>query len=123
MMDEFENEVQEESVQEKNVKKESSGLLLTVIRVVICILCIAAAAVIRWIGGSVHAQIGTLFYDHYNNSIFTGSEQPPLPFKDNAEIKETSIITESSLPVSKKEESKTEKSKIEKSSQPESSAE
>ncbi len=92
----FEDDVSSESEDEMVVptKKESSGLLLTVIRIVICALCICAALVIRWIGGNLHAQVGTWFYEHYNNSIFTDESQGTVPFRDDVSISETSLFSD-----------------------------
>lgn len=64
--------------------------LLTVIQLVLCFLIITAAIVIKIIGGTLYAEVGTWFFDNYNNSVFTGTADSFISFTDDTSISETS---------------------------------
>lgn len=74
------------------VKKKGGGMLLMVIRMIVSALIIAAAVTVKLIGGTVHANVGTWFYENYNNSVMTGSSEGIFPFSDPVEVKETSTV-------------------------------
>lgn len=75
-------------------KPKNRGMLLIIFQISICAAAILAAVVIKFIGGSVYAAVGTWFFEQYNNSVFTGNGEGLLPFTDNVTIKETSLINE-----------------------------
>lgn len=72
--------------------------LLTIIQLILCVIVIAGAFVIKTIGGEWYAAIGTWFFDHYNNSIFTDTADSPLSFLDPSGITETSRHSDSTVP-------------------------
>ncbi len=83
-----------EQNEKASVREESRGLLLIAIRVIICLLLLAAAGAVKIIGGDIHAQVGTWFYDNYNNTIFTDEKESIPPFADQVSAAETSLIND-----------------------------
>lgn len=84
----------EEHNEKASVREESRSLLLIAIRVIICLLLIAAAGAVKLIGGEIHAQVGTWFYDNYNNTIFTDEKESTPPFADQVSVTESSLIND-----------------------------
>ena len=74
------------------VRKKGGGMLLIVIRMIVGALIIGAALTIKLIGGTVHANLGTWFYENYNNSIMTDSSEGIFPFFDPVEVSEQSTL-------------------------------
>ena len=91
-----ENDTSPETTAAENLFQAKAGnmvhtQLLTVIQLVICIIAIAAALIIKTIGGTFYADTATKFFELYNASIYTGSYDPTSIFTDETEISETSI--------------------------------
>ncbi len=70
-----------------------NGMLLIIIQLIVSAVIVIAAFVIKLIGGTLHSQIGTWFYDNYNNSIFINTADGTVPYTDNIKLKETSTPT------------------------------
>ncbi len=97
-MNDFEDErelAEEETPPEKSFVRTQ---LLTIIRLILCVLVILSAYVVKTIGGELYAAVGTWFFDNYNNSIMTGMADAPLSFIDPITVTETSISSDSSVP-------------------------
>lgn len=71
-------------------KKQGNSMLLIIIQLIVSVIIIIAALIIKFIGGTVHSEVATWFYDNYNNSIFLDTADSILPFTDNISLKETS---------------------------------
>lgn len=76
----------------KNKKFAVSNQLLIIIQLIICTLLLISAFVIRTIGGSLYAQVGTWFYDNYNNSVFTDTKNNVLSFIDKTKTTENKDV-------------------------------
>lgn len=92
---EYEEELLTEPEEELSPEKKKQGgsMLLIGIQLIVSTLLIAAALVIKLIGGTVHSEIGTWYYKNYNNSIFLNTADSPLPFSDPITLTETSTAT------------------------------
>ncbi|MDD6489040.1 MAG: hypothetical protein PUG48_04405 [Clostridia bacterium] len=76
----------------KDKKITVSSQLLIIIQLIICTLLLISAFVIRTIGGSLYAQVGTWFYDNYNNSVFTDTKNNVLSFIDSTKTTENKDV-------------------------------
>ncbi len=86
----------EMSVQDK--KKTPSFLrsqLPVVTQTVICLLCVGFALIAKTIGGTFYAETAAWYFDHYNNSIYTGTKTSDPIFTDKTSITETSLTAAS----------------------------
>lgn len=83
----------DEYIQSKKDKKVKIGSqLLIIIQLIICTLLLISAFVIKTIGGSLYAQVGTWFYDNYNNSVFTDTKNNILSFADKTKTTENKDV-------------------------------
>lgn len=67
--------------------------LLTVTQIVLCLLVLGFALVVKGIGGTFYATVATWYFEHYNNSVFTGTGDLPSLFHEETQITETSHLT------------------------------
>lgn len=84
---------QSEEYNGEEVKKPAvrgNGMLLIIIQLIVSAIIVIAALIIKLIGGTVHSQAATWFYDNYNNSIFINTADGTVPYSDNIKLKETS---------------------------------
>lgn len=88
-------DIQEDMV---NTDKKSRSLLLTFLQTGTCVIFLAAAAIIRLIGGSIYSTAAAWFYDHYNDSVFPAEAVAVLPFSDPVAVVETSTVAPGKLP-------------------------
>ena len=95
-MNDYEKYDDTEFYNEKRNKKDKKisvgSQLLIIIQIVICTLLLIGAFVIKTIGGSLYAQVGTWFYDNYNNSVFTDTKDNILSFVDKTKTTENKDI-------------------------------
>lgn len=94
MQDTEENESEEYNGED--VKKpvvRGNSMLLIIIQLIVSAIIVIAALVIKLIGGTVHSQAATWFYDNYNNSVFINTADGTIPYNDNIKLKETSTPT------------------------------
>lgn len=82
----------EYSPKNKDKKITAGSQLLIIIQLIICTLLLISAFVIKTIGGSLYAQVGTWFYDHYNNSVFTNTKNNILSFTDKTKTTENKDV-------------------------------
>ena len=66
--------------------------LLTIVQIILCITVIAAAFIIKSIGGELYADTATYYFELYNNSVIPDFSETPLPFSENIDINEVSRI-------------------------------
>ena len=93
--DEFfdtDNSNNEYNSRKKDKKTSAGSQLLVIIQLIICTLLLISAFVIKTIGGSIYAQVGTWFYDNYNNSVFTDTKDNILSFTDKTKTTENKDI-------------------------------
>ena len=67
--------------------------LLTVIQILLCVLVLGFALITKAIGGTFYATIATWYFEHYNNSVFTGTADPITFFQENIHLPETSRLS------------------------------
>ncbi len=84
----------------EDTARKGNGMLLIIIQLIVSVVIIAAALAIKLIGGTVHAAVGTWFYENYNNTILITDDEPILPFHDDVRIEEESTA----VPEKNKEE-------------------
>lgn len=88
-----ESDISDEVYTEKRNKKFSVGSqLLIVIQLAVCILILICAFVVKSVGGSFYATVGTWFYDNYNNSVFTDTQDNIFSFIDQTKTTENKDI-------------------------------
>lgn len=76
----------------KDKKVKVGSQLLIIIQLIICTLLLISAFVIKTIGGSLYAQVGTWFYDNYNNSVFTDTKNNVFSFTDKTKTTENKDV-------------------------------
>ena len=84
---------QSEEYNGEEVKKPAvrgNGMLLIIIQLIVSAVIVIAALIIKLIGGTVHSQAATWFYDNYNNSVFINTADSTIPYTDNIKLKEIS---------------------------------
>ncbi len=87
------DEQQDITNQPKQTKKHSFGSqTLIIIQLILCGLIIISAFMVKLIGGSVYAIVGTWFYDNYNNSVFTDTQDNIFSFIDGTKTSEKNEI-------------------------------
>ena len=67
--------------------------LLTVTQILLCVLVLGFALITKAIGGTFYATIATWYFEHYNNSVFTGTADPITFFQENIHLTETSRLS------------------------------
>lgn len=101
-MDDFtEQETAEDYYDEENLEEEQQtystigirSQLLTIIQLIVCSLILISAFAVKLIGGEIYGTVGTWFYDNYNDSIFTGTNESNFNFSDLVKFNETSTIS------------------------------
>ena len=88
--DEYENDDEQNDPHRR--KSDKRSLLLKFIQIIVCAILIGGAFVIRTIGGSVHETVGTWFFGHYNNSVFTGNTLTSPGQSDSVTVRENSTV-------------------------------
>ncbi len=97
-------EINEQQDDEKKTRHgKTRGMLLIFIQLGVCIAAVAAAFVIKLIGGNIYAQTGTWFFSNYNNSVFTDNITRIMPYSD-----EVSVSSENKAYVQQGEDGKNE---------------
>ena len=66
--------------------------LLTMVQIILCAAVIAAAFIIKSIGGELYANTAASYFELYNNTVIPDFSSVPLPFAENIDIKEVSRI-------------------------------
>ena len=66
--------------------------LLTIVQIILCITVIAAAFILKTVGGELYANTATVYFELYNNSVIPDFSRTPLPFSENIDINEVSRI-------------------------------
>lgn len=72
----------EENIPKAKRKFSGGSQILIIIQLILCAIVLLGAVAIKSIGGSLYATVGTWFYDNYNNSIFTGTQDNIFSFFD-----------------------------------------
>lgn len=93
METEKDEEIRQTQAEHQPAEKKSRSLLLSFLQIGACLLILAAAGVIRLIGGTIYSTSASWFYDNYNNQVFTQSSGSILPFNDPVKVTEVSIVS------------------------------
>lgn len=93
--DRFEELPEEEAGQSAARKKPSflRSQLMLLTQAAVCVLVLGFAFVTKAIGGTFYAEIASWYFDHYNNSVFTGTAQPDTFLHEDVQITETSRLS------------------------------
>ncbi|MBQ9461535.1 MAG: M23 family metallopeptidase [Clostridia bacterium] len=93
--DEFQSESDLTDEEFPHVKKPSfaRGQLLTITRVILCLLLVGFAFAARAVGGGFYASTASWYFDRFNSSVFTEGKNRNTVFRDEASITETSLAT------------------------------
>ncbi len=67
--------------------------LLTVTQITLCLLVLGFALISKSIGGTFFASVATWYFEHYNNSVFTGTGEWTSFFHEETQVSETSHLS------------------------------
>lgn len=93
--DDMQNEPEFSDEEQQHRKKPSfaRGQLLTLSRIVLCLLMLGFAFAARAIGGEFYASTASWYFDRFNSSVFTDGRNTNNVFRDEVSITETSLAT------------------------------
>ncbi len=86
-----EQELTEEDLQLRKKSSFARSQLLTLTRVILCLLIVGFAFAARAIGGAFYASTASWYFDRFNSSVFTEGQNMNNVFRDEVSITETSL--------------------------------
>ena len=88
-----EHELTEEELPLRKKTSFARGQLLTLTRILLCLLFVGFAFAAKAINGEFYASTASWYFERFNSSLFTGSDNQNNVFRDEVSITETSLTT------------------------------